>query len=235
MRKYAWLILSMGLTFGLVGCGDDGNTGSGGSPGSGGSGGGTATLSGIVYQADDADGTPFQGAAVSVVGGASTTSGVGGVFSLQAAVGVATLVASADGHWGELGVGEVPAAGLADLEPEVIPDAMVDEIGLALEETIDPAKGIVAVEFENPVAGNSADVGVNYGFAFVFNADDEPVVGTELVANGGNEVIFVNVDVSADSMPTAKNASDADCATDVPTAANPTQAKVITLVTMNCP
>ena len=232
MRNFALLILSMGLTFGLVGCGEDGNGGSGGTAGSGG---GTATVSGIVYQADDADGTPFQGATVSVVGGASTTSVVGGAFSLQAAVGVATLVASADGHWGELQVGEVPAAGRADLEPEVIPDAMVDDIGLALTETIDDAKGIVAVEFENPVAGNSAELGVDYGFAFVFNADDEPVVGTELVAGGSNEVIFVNVDVGADSMPTAKNASDADCATDVPTAANPTQAKVITLVPMICP
>ena len=232
MRNYAWLILSMGLTFGLVGCGEDGNNGSGGTAGSGG---GTATVSGIVYQADDADGTPFQGATVSVVGGASTTSGVGGVFSLQAAVGVATVVVSADGHWGELQVGEVPAAGIADLEPEVLPDAMVDEIARALSETIDPAKGIVAVEFENPVVGNSADVGVNYGFDFVFNADDEPESGTVLLAGGGNEVIFVNVDVGADSMPTAKNASDADCATDVPTAANPTQPKVITLVPMNCP
>ena len=220
----------MGFTFSLVGCADEENGGGGG-------GSGTPTLSGIVYQADDADGTPFQGATVSVVGGASTTSGVGGAFSLQAAVGVATLVASADGHWGELQVGEVPAAGRADLEPEVTPDAMIAEIGDALPQTVDPAKAIVAVEFDTdtPVGGETADLGVNYGVAFVFDAADEPVPGTQLVAGGGNEVIFVNVDVSADSMPTAKNASDADCATDVPTAANPTQAKVITLVPMNCP
>ena len=36
MRKYAWLFLSIGLTFGLVGCGDSGSSGSGGSAGSGG-------------------------------------------------------------------------------------------------------------------------------------------------------------------------------------------------------
>lgn len=237
MRKYAWLILSMGLFTGLVGCGEDDNGGGGGMAGSGGTGGAaTATVSGIVYAASlDTESTPFQGATVSVDGGAMTTSGVDGVFSLEAPVGVATLIATADGHWGELQVGDVPASGLNDLEPEVLPDALINEVAGALGETVEDTKGIVGVEFDNPVAGNSAALGVTYGFAFVFNADDEPEIGTELIAGGGGEVIFVNVDVTADVMPTAKSASDADCATDLPTAANPSRAKVITSVVMSCP
>ncbi len=148
---------------------------------------------------------------------------------------MAALVATAPGHWGELQVGDVPAAGLNDLEPELVPDALVAQVADALTQTVDPGKGIVGVEFDNPVAGNSADLGVGYGFAFVFNADDEPELGTELIAGGGGEVIFVNVDISGDAMPTATNASDADCATDLPMAANPTRAKVITSVLMSCP
>ena len=228
----------MGLTFGLVGCGDDENNGgSGGTAGSGGTGGGTATVSGIVYQADDANGMPFQGATVSAVGGASTTSGVGGVFSIEAPVGPGSVLTTAEGNWGELLVGDVPASGINDLEPEVVPDAMVDEVAGALMETVDPAKAIVGVEFNTdaPVGGEMADLGVPYGFAFVFNAADEPVPGTTLMAGGGNEVIFVNVDIAADVMPTATNAGDVACSSEYPSALYPSQAKVITAVGMVCP
>lgn len=234
MRKHAWLMLAVGLVFGVGGCGDD-NSSNGGAAGSGGSGGGTATISGIVYQADDADGMPFQGATVSVVGGASTTSGVGGTFSLEAPVGPSSVLTTAAGHWGELLVGDVPASGINDLEPEVVPDALVDQVAGELGETVDRAKAIVAVEFGSPAAGNTADLGVSFGFAFVFNANGDAVPGTQILPGGGNEVIFANVDVSADAMPTATNASNADCAPDYPNAAYPSQAKVITTVFMVCP
>ena len=115
---------------------------------------------------------------------------------------------------------------------------MVAEVASALDETVDPGKGIVGVEFDTGtlVGGESAELdGATYGFAFVFNADDEPERGTELIAGGGSEVIFVNVDVSADAMPTATNASDADCPPEFPSAAYPTQAKVITSVPVACP
>lgn len=243
MRKYAWLVLSMGLTVSLVGCGDDENNNTGGSGGSGGTAGSggasTATVSGVVFAASVADDSvPFEGATVSVVGTSSTTtSGVGGVFSLESPVGTAMLLTTATGYWGELLPGEVPAAGLSDLDPEIVPDALVAEVADALSETVDPGKAIVGVEFNTdaPVGGEMADLGVPYGFAFVFNAAEEPVLGTTLMAGGGSEVVFVNVDIAADVMPTATNAGDVACSSEFPSAVYPSQAKVITAVGMVCP
>jgi len=56
-----------------------------------------------------------------------------------------------------------------------------------------------------------------------------------LVAGGGAEVIFANVDVSANVMPTARDASDQDCSFEFPDAVYPSQAKVLTEVAMVCP
>jgi hypothetical protein len=228
MRKYAWLILSAGLVLSLVGCGDSGSSNDGG----------TATVSGVVYVADDGSGTPFEGATVSVVGGASTTSGVGGVFSLEWPIGFGTLVATAPGHWGELQVGYVKnPSGLTDVETELVPDSMVAEVAAALMQTVDPGKGIVAVDFDSTVAGYTADLGVNYGFAFVFNSEGEPELGTELLPAGGSSVIFVNVDVNADAMPSAKNATGVDCTLgtlNLPGASLAVQAKVISSLFVTC-
>jgi hypothetical protein len=153
------------------------------------------------------------------------------VFSLEWPIGVATLVATAPGHWGELQVGYVKdASGLTDVETEMVPDSMVAEVAAALMQTVDPAKGIVAVYFDSTAAGNTADLGVNYGFAFVFNSEGEPELGTELLPNGDSSVIFVNVDVSGDAMPSAKNAADVDChlgTLTIPGASLAVQAKVI--------
>ena len=213
---------------GLLGCGDSGNTNDDG----------TATVSGIVYVADDSSDTPFQGATVSVVGGASTTSGAGGVFSLAWPIGVASLVATAPGHWGELQVGYVKdESGLSDVETELVPDSVVAEVAAALMETVDPGKGMVAVEFNRPTAGYTADLGVSYGFAFVFNSEGEPELGNELPPGGGSIVIFVDVDVTTDAMPSAKNASGTDCilgTLSIPGASLAVQPKVISSLYVTC-
>jgi hypothetical protein len=240
MRKYAWLFLSIGLTFALVGCGDSESSGSGGSAGSGGSGGsGTATVSGIVSSAAlEGDGTPLAGATVLVVETTTTTtSGADGSFSIETPVGIATFLVTAADTWGELTVADVPAAGVDTAEGEVVPDALVAAVAEALMETIDPTKAMVVVEFdlEAPVGGEAADLGANYDFAFVFNADDEPVLGNELLAGGDTIVLFANVDVSADVMPTAMNSGGAACALDPAGVAYPSQAKVFTAVEAVCP
>lgn len=244
MRKYAWLILSMGLTFGLVGCGDDGNNngggtggtaGSGGGAGSGGSGGGTgsATVSGIVYTAVlEGESTPVAGATVQVVGGQSTTSGANGAFSLEAPLGTVMFLTTAPNAWGELFTAEVPAGGEDMAEPEVIPDTLVAAIATALGETFDPAKGIVSVEFDAEVAvgGEAADLAATYGFSFVFDALGDPVLGNTLTAGGDTLVIFANVDLSADVMASATSSVGGACSLAFPGTAFPSQAKVFTVV-----
>lgn len=236
MRKYAWLILSMGLTFGLVGCGDNGDTGGGGS---GGSGSGTATVSGIVYSAVlEGESTTVAGATVQVVGGQSTTSDANGAFSLEAPIGTAMFLTTAPNAWGELFTADVPAEGEDMAEPEVIPDALVAAIADALSEMIDPGKGIVSVEFDSQVAvgGETADLAANYGFAFVFDDVGDPVPGNTLVTGGDTIVIFANVDLSSDVMPSATGSGGGACTLAFPTTAFPSQAKVFTVVDVEpCP
>ncbi|MGB3051371.1 MAG: hypothetical protein WBB42_10265 [Polyangiales bacterium] len=217
----------MGLVFGLVGCGDDGNSGGGGS------GGGTATVSGIVYSAVlDGVSPTVAGATVQVVGGQSTTSDANGAFSLEAPLGTAMFLTTAPNAWGELFTADVPAGGEDMAEPEVIPDTLVAAIAAALEETFDPAKGIVSVEFDSQVAvgGETADLTANYGFSFVFDAAGDPAPGNTLVAGGDTVVIFANVDLSSDVMPSATGSGGGACTLAFPTTAFPSQAKVFTVV-----
>ena len=246
MRKYVWLVLSIGSTLSLLGCGDDGNNGGGGSGGSGGTAGsgGTggasiATVSGVVRAATEGDSVTLAGATVSIPGTSFTTiSGPDGSFSIEAPLGTSTILATAPGHWGDLLAGVVPAGGVSGVELEVIPDALVGQVAGALMETADPSKGLVTVIFDEdiPVGGETAELGVNYGFAFVFGVGDgDPVESNMLIADGGNEVIFANVDVSANVMPTMTNSSDQDCSFEFPAAVYPSQAKVITEVAMVCP
>jgi hypothetical protein len=196
-------------------------------------------VSGIVSSAAlEGDATPLAEATVSVVGTTTTTtSGADGSFSIEAPVGIATFLVTAADTWGELTVGDVPAAGVDTAEAEVVPDALVAEVAEALMETIAPAKAMVVVEFdlEAPVGGEAADLGANYDLAFVFNADDEPVLGNELLAGGDTIVLFANVDISADVMPTATDSGGAACALDPAGVAYPSQAKVFTLVDVVCP
>jgi len=245
MRKYAWLFLSIGLTFGLVGCGDSessngtGGTG-GGSGGTGGSGGGTgmATVSGTVFSAslDDVS-TPLQGATVMVVGGSSTTSGSDGSFSLQAPVGIGMFRTTAPNAWGELATGDVPAGGEDMAEAEVVPDALVGMVAAQLMEMIDPTKGMVIVEFDAEVAvgGETADLGSSYGFAFVFRANGDVVIDNQLEAGDDAQVLFANVDVTSDVMPSA-GMGGGSCTLEFPSTTFPSEAKVFTIVDVaSCP
>jgi hypothetical protein len=245
MRKYAWLVLSIGLTFGLVGCGDSESSGSGGSGGgaggSGGGGNGTATASGVVMAAAlDGPDTPFGGATVSV-GSATTTSGQDGSFTLESPVGTQLFLTEAADHWGSLFPDQIPSEGRNDLELQVIPDALVAGIGLALGVTVDPTKGIVSVSFDEntAAAGDKATISVGSETSFVFDGDGEPVEGNALlpggVAQGDTEVIFVNVDLTDQVTVTASNAADEPCAQDFANLVYPVEEKVLTEVEVTCP
>ena len=243
MRRFAWLMLSMGLTVSAVGCGDSSSNGSGGSSGSGGSagtGGGnaTATVSGTVYRASlEGESTTLEGATVSVVGGESTTSDANGAFTLEAPVGITMFLTTAPDSWGELQTGDVPPGGAAGAEVEVVPDALIAAVAEALSETIDPARGIVAVEFdqEEAAGGESADLGVDYGFTLVFDAAGDPQLGNELVAGADPIIIFANVEITSDVMPSASRSGVGDCTISYEGTSYPSQAKVFTVVEASCP
>ena len=246
MASKALLILSTAMIAVLWGCSGEGGTagaggsaGTGGSAGSGGGGGTVANVSGVVLASSlEDDSAPLGGATVTVVEtGASTMSGGDGTFALQAPVGTPTFLTTAPNHWGERLVDDVPAQGRNDLELEIVPDTLVAAISALLMEDVDEGKGIVAVSFneDNFIGGESADLGVNYGFSFVLNAADQPVLGRTLIAGGGSEVIFVDVDITTDVMPTASTSTDQPCVLEYPGTVFPTQAKVVTGVDYDCP
>ncbi|MBW2586317.1 MAG: hypothetical protein JRD92_05140 [Deltaproteobacteria bacterium] len=239
MRKYAWLFLSIGLTFSLVGCGDSGSSG-----GSGGSGGGgtMVTVTGTVTAASIDNGVdpPVADATVSIVGTANTaTSDAEGNFSIMAPTGTVMFLTTADGNWGSLFAENVPGGGVAGLEVEVIPDALVGEVAAALEATVDESKGLVAVVFDDTttVGGESASISANSELPFIFAAD-EPEEGDTLCGETdcGSEVLFLNTDVAATVTATATNASAQSCPLEFPGASYSVQAKVLTEIdVLFCP
>jgi len=226
------------LVFSLGGCGDPENgNGTGGSGGTGG-GSGTATVSGTVYNAVlDGEGTELDGATVEVVGGESTTSGPNGAFSLQAPVGIRMFRTTALDAWGELVTADVPVGGEDMAEAEVVPDTLVDMVATQLGETIDSMKGMVIVEFDAEVAvgGETADLGSKYGFAFVFRDDGSVEIDNELEVGDDPQILFANVDVTSDVMPSA-GTGGGSCTLAFPSTTFPSEEKVFTIVDVaSCP
>jgi hypothetical protein len=195
-------------------------------------------VSGTVYNAVlDGEGTELDGAIVEVVGGASTTSGPNGAFSLQAPVGIRMFRTTALDAWGELVTADVPVGGEDMAEAEVVPDTLVDMVAGQLMQTIDDTKGMVIVEFDTEVAvgGETADLGSSYGFAFVFRANGDVEIDNELEAGDDPQVLFANVDVTSDVMPSA-GTGGGSCTLAFPSTTFPSEAKVFTIVDVaSCP
>lgn len=242
MRNYAWLFLSVGLVFSLVGCGDSGNGsgGSGGSAGSGGSGGSgtmvavTGTVSAAALEGEP---TALAGATVSVVGTSNTaTSDADGNFSIMAPTGTVIFVATAAGNWGSQVADMVPSGGLDGLDLEVIPDGLATAIAAVLEVQIDPTEGLVAVSFDEDTVqgGETTTISSPSGGSFIFDTDDAPVIGAVLIEGGGSEAIFFNVDL-ADTVTADATSPQDTCPPEFPDAVYSVQAKVLTENDVVCP
>lgn len=249
--RIIWVLGLIGV-LGACGSGDpaEGTGGAGGQAGAGARGGGggvggtggvqnEARVEGFVISAGLEGDTSLANASVSAIDtGNSTVSGPDGAFSLLARTGASTFVVRANEHWGQRLVEEVPAEGRSDLLLEAVSDDVVTAIGSALMQTIDTSKGIVVVSFgEQGVAagGESADLGVDYGFSFVFDEIDEPLLGRTLVTGGGTEIIFVDVDVAEDVVPTASSSDAQPCVLRFPDMAFAAQAKLVTGIDVECP
>ena len=251
MRNYAWLFLSIGLTFSLVGCGDSatggagsGGSGSGGSGASGGAGGaGTmATVSGTVRAASlDAGPGPVVAGAMVSVGGSSntTTTDPDGNFSIMAPTGTVMILTTTPEkpNWGSLFAENVPAGGRTGLEVEVIPEALVGQLAADLGVTPDNATGIVAVVFDETtiVGGETAGIVADTSdISFVFDDQDAAVEDDTLIAGGGSEVIFLNVDPAATVRADAVSTAQQGCPHEFPDATYSVLEKVLTEIDVVC-
>ena len=193
----------------LGACGSDGGTGgsggtagAGGTAGSGGTAGtggnGTSTVSGVVYNRDEAE-APVAGATVSVFDTElSTTTNQNGEFTLEGVPnGDAFLVTEAEGTWGIIDYWEVPGETQFGAELGVVPDADIAAVGDALQRTLSTDDGIVDVTFFiGAVGGETASISAASDPPFTFNLADEPVAQEGVIADndGFGELIFSSVD-----------------------------------------
>jgi hypothetical protein len=252
MRTYISSFFAFALAIGLGACGDSPSTANGtggaggaggtGGVGTGGTGGGTmVSVTGTVASVTaEGEPTPLEGATVAVVGTANTAaSDAQGNFSIMAPTGTVMFLVTANGHWGSLFADDVPGQGLMDLEAEVISDALVEGVGAQLGLLTPPStsKGLVAVAFDDTTVegGETASIDVNSGTAFIFDAQEDPMIGDTLVMGGGSDVIFIDVDVASEVTAMATNAGDAPCPLEHPSASYAVQAKVLTEIDVACP
>jgi hypothetical protein len=201
---------------------------------------GQVTVTGTVYAAvaEDIQGPTVADATVSV-GSSSTSSDSNGNFSLMVPTGAQLFLSEAADSWGELLAADVPTGGLNGLELEVIPDALWGEIAGDVGVVPDASKGSVAVIFVEPpfitVGGETASISANSERSFVFDAAGDAVVSDVLVADGGSEVFFLNVELANDVTATATTATQQACPHAFPDAAYPVLEKVLTNIDVLCP
>jgi len=251
MRVFGRWFLSVGLVLSTFGCGSSGSgagggagsggsAGAGGTAGAGGSGGATgptATVSGTVAIGDDAGGMPAAGATVSVVGTSiSATADMSGSWSLEAPEGEVYFQASASGSWSSIVRGDVPSEGLVDVELEVVPDALVADVALALGRTIDEAKGIALLDFNTivPVDGQTATLSEASEFSFAFNGVGDPQLTDSLILGGDSQLIFASVELTAALTVAPEGASPGELCEVRFRATPPILARSITEVDVNC-
>jgi hypothetical protein len=202
------------------------------------------TVTGQVTAATTGDGSGpvVADATVEVVGTPNTaTTDVNGNFSIMAPTGTVLILTTTPGkpNWGSLFAEIVPSGGIAGLEVEVIPDALVGEIGAALGVAPDASKGIVAVVFneDTTVGGETAAIVADTSdISFIFNAADEPEKGDTLCGETdcGSEVIFLNVDPAATVRADAVSTAQQGCPHEFPDATYSVLEKVLTEIDVVC-
>ncbi len=181
-----------------------------------------ATVTGSLV---DDTGNPFPGIVVEVMGidpPSSTSTGLLGDFSLLAPMGVEVLFRFGDaaGYWGEIEVATFLPPDLDLGTHYLLSDALVEEElgGVAGLDPIDPAKGIVIVGFlgTSGLGGESASLSAASAPAFtrddagtyVVSLTDPPA----LLAGGGAELLFINVEVGATTVTVAGASGVNNCA-----------------------
>ena len=179
------------FSFALTACGDDGG-GAGAVLGTNGE-----NIGGVIR---DDDGSPIEGATVSIVGASpavTTTTNASGQWSLVASAGEPQIVARADGHWGGsvrryLSDGQM----IDDIDLDLVPDSIVAEVGTTLSRTVSKSTAIVIVDIHvdgSNSGGESATLSVASDPPFTFDANEEPVLSATILAGEETELVFTNV------------------------------------------
>jgi hypothetical protein len=229
-------IVVLGLS---AGCGDDDD---GGATDAGADGGADATtvetgvVTGTVRTAQLA-GEPTAAAGVAIVVEGTDDpiiTDAQGFYSLEAPVGLTRLLATKAEHWGAIYTLEHTTAVSAENDFEVVPNTVVATVDGLIEDSIDPAKGIVLINFAtaNEGGGEIANVPGAQG-SFTFDSEGAPAEGNNTQAGGDPFLLFYGVPVGAATV-TVTGASGVNTCTLDHTGSWPILAATFTLVSATC-
>jgi hypothetical protein len=155
----------------------------------------TVTVTGTVTYAGS--GAPVDAATVSVLDTAvGTATDAQGRFTLDVPVGSVFFQISKEGTWGQIELEMVLTT--RDLTFEVVEDSLVAEIEEFLMIDFSETQGVVDVIFDSPsgLGGETATLSVPFDSSLTFDAAEQPVLSDQLVPGGGEDLVFVGVDLT---------------------------------------
>ena len=173
MRRLLWVMLAVSLVTTACSGGDDDDDG--GTP---------ATVSGTVRGSDGDTDILLVGATVEEVGTSnSAVTASGGVFTITVDAGEPVFLrADAAGYYPSQGGVIAPVAGATDFQINLPSDAQVAGVSGALGVTLDPAKGILGVDFAGAFTttqgGFTVTLSAATDGAFTFDSAGNPVLSS---------------------------------------------------------
>jgi hypothetical protein len=165
-------------------------------------------VNGTVTVQDVNDVSPAVGATVSVVGTSlRTTTNERGEFALDVFSGDWFFQSEKDDLGGVIQLETLPT-GIEGLELSVFTDAVGIELERELGIEIDDTKGVISVNFSiapgMALGGETAELSEAYEYSSATNANDDEVLSSALLSQGGPDLTFWNVDPTEELVVTPK-------------------------------
>ena len=226
MRRLLLVILAVGAV--AVGCtGDDDDDDDGGTP---------ATVSGVLTGDDGED--PVVGGTISEAGtNNEVTTGSGGVFSITVdADETVFLKGESTGLYPAMRGVVAPAAGLTGVDLNLPPAAQVAAIEGILGVTLDPSKGILAVNWNNTATtagGFAATISATADGSFTFSSNGTPTMSASTLPNGDNVLVFYNVDAGSTTVTPTVPAGET-CTAEYGITSHRVEGETISLAEFDC-
>jgi len=190
----------------------------------------SVSVTGTVIYAGS--GAPAENATVSVLGTPiGTVTDATGEFTLDVPVGSVFFQISKEGTWSQIELETV--LGISDFSFELVEDSLVADLEQLLMIELDETHGVVDVIFDAPsgLGGETATLSVPYDSSLAFGADEEPTLSDQLLPGGGEDLVFVGVDLTEELTVNPMGVDGVNtCALEDPATVYPVLAKHFTRV-----
>jgi hypothetical protein len=173
---------------------------------------GPVAVTGTVTDSDD---QLVEGATVQILGttvSASTLSD--GTFSMELVPGNYYARIDKAGHWGAVYRFEVLETGL-DAKVDLVTEFDMNTTQTTLSRVFDPAKGIVQIDFNLALGGETGTITATSDTPFTYDNSDVATVSNIIIATGTRELVFANAELGTTS-GTASGGSNNNCVLEFP-------------------